>query len=102
MLVILVCLQLAASVARQWFRLRAEHVDAINFSGIVLSKLGILLLNLVPFVALRRIAWVDAVDALSLNHKPIFISHASSCRDQTDRFLSFPVKLILWTDWLSR
>ena len=37
----------------KWFRLTLEQFDAINFAGIVLYKAGILLLNLVPFVALR-------------------------------------------------
>jgi hypothetical protein len=36
----------------RWFRLTAEQFDTLNFAGIVLYKLGILLLNLVPFVAL--------------------------------------------------
>ena len=37
----------------RWFRLTAEQFDAINFTGIALYKLGILLFNLVPYVALR-------------------------------------------------
>jgi hypothetical protein len=37
----------------RWFRLRAEQFDAINFAGIALYKLGILLFNLAPYVALR-------------------------------------------------
>jgi hypothetical protein len=37
----------------KWFRLTAEQFDAINFAGIALYKLGILLFNLVPYVALR-------------------------------------------------
>ena len=37
----------------RWFRLTLEQFDAINFTGIVLYKAGILLLNLVPYVALR-------------------------------------------------
>ena len=37
----------------KWFRLTAEQFDLINFSGIALYKLGILLFNLVPYVALR-------------------------------------------------
>jgi hypothetical protein len=36
-----------------WFRLTLERFDAINFTGIVLYKAGILFLNLVPYVALR-------------------------------------------------
>lgn len=37
----------------RWFRLTAEQLDTINFAGIVLYKVGILLFNLVPYVALR-------------------------------------------------
>jgi len=36
----------------RWFRLTAEQFDIINYAGIVLYKLGILLLNLVPLGAL--------------------------------------------------
>jgi hypothetical protein len=36
----------------RWCRLTAEQFDALNFAGIMLYKMGILLLNLVPFVAL--------------------------------------------------
>jgi len=35
-----------------WFRLSRETFDALNWAGIGLYKLGILLLNLVPLVAL--------------------------------------------------
>ena len=37
----------------KWCRLTLEQFDAINFAGIVLYKAGILLLNLVPYIALR-------------------------------------------------
>jgi len=36
----------------RWFRLSAEQFDAINAAGIVLYKIGIVLFNLVPYVAL--------------------------------------------------
>lgn len=36
----------------RWFQLTTEQFDAINFAGIVLYKVGILLFNLVPYVAL--------------------------------------------------
>jgi hypothetical protein len=36
----------------RWFRLSVEQFDAINYAGIVLYKVGVLLFNLVPFVAL--------------------------------------------------
>jgi hypothetical protein len=39
----------------RWFRLTLEQFDIINFSGIVLYKVAILLLNLVPYLALRII-----------------------------------------------
>ncbi len=37
----------------RWFRLTAEQFDAVNFAGIVLYKVGIMLFNMVPYVALR-------------------------------------------------
>ena len=39
----------------RWFRLTLEQFDVINFGGIVLYKAAILLLNLVPYLALRII-----------------------------------------------
>jgi hypothetical protein len=36
----------------RWFRLTAEQFDTLNFAGIVLYKLGIVLFNMAPFVAL--------------------------------------------------
>jgi hypothetical protein len=36
----------------RWFRLSVEQFDSINYAGIVLYKVGVLLFNLVPFVAL--------------------------------------------------
>jgi uncharacterized protein DUF6868 len=35
-----------------WFRLTTAQFDAINFAGMMIYKLGILLFNLVPYVAL--------------------------------------------------
>jgi hypothetical protein len=35
------------------FRLSIEQFDAVSFAGIVLFKSGILLFNLVPYIALR-------------------------------------------------
>jgi hypothetical protein len=40
----------------RWFRLSIEQFDAVNFAGIVLYKMGILLFNLIPYVALRIVA----------------------------------------------
>ena len=37
----------------KWFRLSSEQFDAINFAGIVFFKVGVILFNLVPYVALR-------------------------------------------------
>jgi len=37
----------------RWFRVSPEHFDAIHYAGMALYKIGILLFNLVPFVALR-------------------------------------------------
>lgn len=40
----------------RWFRLSVVHYDTINYSGMAAYKLGILLLNLVPYLALRMVA----------------------------------------------
>ena len=37
----------------RWFHLSAEQFDGINYAGIVLFKIGIILFNLVPYVALH-------------------------------------------------
>ena len=37
----------------KWFHLTVEQFDTINFGGIALYKVGILLFNLVPYIALR-------------------------------------------------
>ena len=37
----------------RWFHLTAEQFDALNFGGMSLYKLGILLFNLAPLVALH-------------------------------------------------
>jgi hypothetical protein len=39
----------------RWFRLAPERFDAIRYSGMAFYKLGIFLLNLVPYLALRII-----------------------------------------------
>ncbi|HMP01657.1 MAG TPA: hypothetical protein PKD86_09665 [Gemmatales bacterium] len=36
----------------RWFRLSDEKFDALHYAGMSVYKLGILLLNLVPYVAL--------------------------------------------------
>jgi hypothetical protein len=37
----------------RWFKVAVEHFDAINFAGIAFYKIGIILLNLVPLIALQ-------------------------------------------------
>lgn len=37
----------------RWFRLSSEQFDFLNFAGIMLLKIFILVFNLIPFVALR-------------------------------------------------
>lgn len=37
----------------KWFRLSAAQFEAISFAGMALFKIGILLFNVVPYVALR-------------------------------------------------
>jgi ABC-type branched-subunit amino acid transport system permease subunit len=36
----------------RWFRLSREQFDALRYAGISIFKIGIILFNLVPFVAL--------------------------------------------------
>jgi hypothetical protein len=38
---------------RRWFHLSVETFDAIHYGGIGLFKIGILLFNLVPYIAMR-------------------------------------------------
>ena len=37
----------------RWFRLSDERFDAIHYAGMTIYKIGILLFNLMPYVALR-------------------------------------------------
>lgn len=37
----------------RWFRLSVEQFDAIHYAGMAIFKLGIILFNLVPYIALR-------------------------------------------------
>jgi hypothetical protein len=37
----------------RWFRLTIEQFDLVHYAGMAIFKIGILLLNLVPFVALQ-------------------------------------------------
>ena len=36
----------------RWFHLSVEQFDALHYAGMVLYKIGILLFNLVPYIAL--------------------------------------------------
>ena len=40
----------------RWFSLSVERFDAIHYAGMALFKLSIILLNLVPYLALRIVA----------------------------------------------
>ena len=42
-------------ITGRWFRLSVEQFDATNYIGMALFKLGIILFNLTPYVALRII-----------------------------------------------
>ena len=37
----------------KWFKLSVEEFDTIQYAGMALFKIGILLLNIVPYLALR-------------------------------------------------
>ena len=37
----------------QWFHLSVEQFDMLHYAGMSIFKIGIMLLNLVPYVALR-------------------------------------------------
>ncbi|MFC4526348.1 hypothetical protein ISN76_19015 [Dyella halodurans] len=37
----------------RWFRLPEERFDSIHYAGMAIYKIGILLFNLVPYLALR-------------------------------------------------
>lgn len=37
----------------QWFHLSREQFDAVHYADMALYKLGILLFNLIPYIALR-------------------------------------------------
>jgi len=40
----------------RWFRLTAAQFDALHYGGMAAYKVGILLLNLVPYIALQIVA----------------------------------------------
>ena len=37
----------------QWFRLPVEQFDGIHYAGMAIYKIGIILFNLVPYIALH-------------------------------------------------
>ncbi len=37
----------------KWFKMTVEQFDAIHYAGMAIFKIGIILLNLVPYLALR-------------------------------------------------
>lgn len=39
-----------------WFQLSVERFDAIHYAGMSVYKIGVLLFNLVPYLALRWVA----------------------------------------------
>lgn len=41
------------SLHGRWFRLSEERFDGIHYAGMAVYKVGILLFNVVPYVALR-------------------------------------------------
>lgn len=42
-------------ITGRWFRLPVEQFDGLNYFGMALFKIGIILFNLVPYVALRSL-----------------------------------------------
>ena len=36
----------------KWFRLSAEHFDVMHYTGMAIFKIGVLLFNVVPLIAL--------------------------------------------------
>ncbi|MDB5972327.1 MAG: uncharacterized protein JWQ90_4777 [Hydrocarboniphaga sp.] len=40
----------------RWFRISVEAFDTVHYGGLAIYKIGILLLNLVPYVALTLVA----------------------------------------------
>lgn len=40
-------------VHTRWFKLSADRFDALNYAGVSMYKIGVILLNLVPLIALH-------------------------------------------------
>jgi hypothetical protein len=47
----------------RWFSLSAEQFDFLNFAGMMLLKIFILVFNLVPYVALRMIGRATRIES---------------------------------------
>jgi uncharacterized protein DUF6868 len=41
----------------RWFRLSDQQFDALHYAGMSIYKIGVLLFNLVPFLALSMVRW---------------------------------------------
>ena len=42
-------------LTKRWFAVSEEEYDKLNFRGVAIYKVAILLLNLVPYIALRLV-----------------------------------------------
>lgn len=40
----------------QWFKLSDQQFDAVHYGGMAVYKIGVLLFNLVPFIALKMLS----------------------------------------------
>lgn len=40
----------------RWFRISVEQFDTVHYTGMAIYKIGVLLLNLAPYIALRMVA----------------------------------------------
>lgn len=45
----------ARDVHTRWFKLSAEQFDSLNYMGMSIYKIGVLLFNIAPYLALRII-----------------------------------------------
>ena len=55
----------------RWFHLSVEQFDMLHYAGMSIFKIGIILLNLVPYIALSYLSSEDA-DRLKQNLGPGF------------------------------
>ena len=44
----------------RWFHLSVEQFDTLHYAGMALYKIGILLFNLIPYIALRIVERADS------------------------------------------